>query len=134
MNAQGFLYAVCLAGPQQCRETPPVIGQKFLETLDALSAADPLFTPWKVLDKPAMAAVPLAAARLSITAIIEKNVVRNDNNEPEPTSGYRPIAEQIIRWRHVSQSLRSTPARWTAKAARCWSWEIRTSLRPTRQS
>jgi len=92
MNAQGFLYAVCLAGPQQCRETPPVIGQKFLETLDALSAADPLFTPWKVLDKPAMAAVPLAAARLSITAIIEKNVVRNDNDEPEPTSGYRPIA------------------------------------------
>ena len=62
MNAQRFTYSIWLVRPQR-RETPAVIGQKFLDTLDALSAADPLFTPWRVLDKPAMAALPRATAR-----------------------------------------------------------------------
>jgi len=83
MNAQRFLYSIWLVRPQR-RETPAVIGQKFLDTLDALSAADPFFTPWNVLDKPAMAALPLAAARTRIATIVEKNVVRNDSDQPEP--------------------------------------------------
>ena len=62
MNAQRFTYSIWLVRPQR-RETPAMIGQKFLDTLDALSAADPLFTPWRVLDKPALAALPLATAR-----------------------------------------------------------------------
>jgi hypothetical protein len=53
-----------LVRPQR-RETPAVIGQKFLDTFDALSAADPLFTPWKVLDKPGDGG---AAAHHSATA------------------------------------------------------------------
>ena len=68
-----------------------MIGQKLLDTLDALSAADPLFTPWNVLDKPAMAALPLITARPRIAAIVEKNVVRDDDGQPEPAFGYRPI-------------------------------------------
>jgi hypothetical protein len=62
-----------------------------LDTLDALSAADPLFARWKVLDRPAMAALPLATARPHIAAIVEKNVVRDDSRQPEPEFGYRPI-------------------------------------------
>ena len=90
MNAQRFLYSIWLVRPQR-RETPAVIGQKFLDTLDALSAADPFFTPWNVLDKPAMAALPLAAARTRIATIVEKNVVRNDSDQPEPQSVYSAI-------------------------------------------
>jgi hypothetical protein len=90
MNEQRFIYSIWLVRPQR-RETPAVIGQKFLDTLDALSAADPFFTPWKVLDRPAMAALPLATARLHIAAIVEKNVVRNDYDQPEPASGYGPV-------------------------------------------
>jgi Immunity protein 52 len=91
MNAQRFLYSIWLVRSQR-HETPAVIGQKFLDTLDALSAADPFFTPWNVLDKPAMAAVPLAAARTRIATIAENNVVRNDFDQPEPQSGYGAIA------------------------------------------
>jgi Immunity protein 52 len=91
MNEQRFLYSIWLVRPQR-RETPAVIGQKFLDTLDALSAADPFFTPWNVLEKPAMAALPLAAARTRITTIVENFVVRNDSDQPEPQSGYGAIA------------------------------------------
>jgi Immunity protein 52 len=91
MNAQRFLYGIWLVRPQR-RETPAVIGQKFLDTLDALSVADPFFTPWKVLDSSAMAALPLATARPRIASIVENNVVRNDSDQPEPQSGYSTIA------------------------------------------
>jgi hypothetical protein len=90
MNAQRFTYSIWLVRPQR-RETPAVIGQKFLDTLDALSAADPLFTPWRVLDIPAMAALPRATAQPRIAAIGENNVVRDDYGQPEPAFGYRPI-------------------------------------------
>lgn len=91
MNAQRFLFSIWLVRPQR-RETPAMIGQKLLDTLDALSAADPLFTPWNVLDTPAMAALPLATARSHIAAIVEKNVVRDDDDQPDPAFGYRPIS------------------------------------------
>jgi hypothetical protein len=51
----------------QRRETPAVIGQKLLDTLDALSAADPLFTPWNVPDKPAPRAHDLAEIMIART-------------------------------------------------------------------
>jgi hypothetical protein len=90
MNSQRFLYSIWLVRPLR-RETPAVIGQKFLDTLDALSSADPLFTPWKVFDKLGIATLPLATARRDIVTIVEKSVLRNDYDEPEPSSGYRPI-------------------------------------------
>jgi hypothetical protein len=103
VNPQGFLYSIWLVRPQR-RETPAVIGQKFLATVDALSAADPLFRPWSVLDKPAMAVLPLAAARTRITTIVEDNVVRDDADQPEPQSGYsaisvtdNPIASRVVK-------------------------------------
>jgi Immunity protein 52 len=90
MNKDPFLFAIVLARLQR-RETPAVIGQKFLDTLDALSAIDPLFTQWKVLDFVAMKAIPFAAARPRITAIIESNVRRDSYDQPEPKSGYGAI-------------------------------------------
>ena len=90
MNETSFLYAIWLMR-SQLRETPAVIGQKFLDTLDALSAIDPLFTDWKVLDYVALEAIPLAAARPRITALVESNVVRDSYDQPTPKSGYGAI-------------------------------------------
>jgi hypothetical protein len=71
--------------------TPAVIGARFLDTLDNLCEIDPLLTRWNVLDLPARAAQPLAEARLRIAAIVEENVVRDDDDQPEPVSGYKAI-------------------------------------------
>ncbi|MGA8650058.1 MAG: hypothetical protein WB677_05455 [Xanthobacteraceae bacterium] len=73
------------------RETPAVIGAKFLDSLDALSRIDPLFTDWNVLDRPAWASLPLARPR--IAAIIENNVARDRYGQPKPKSGYSAIGE-----------------------------------------
>ena len=70
---------------------PAVIGARFLDTLDTLSEVDPLLVRWNVLDLPAREALPLAEARLRIAGIVEKNVVRDDYDQPEPASGYTAI-------------------------------------------
>jgi hypothetical protein len=70
------------------REDPAVIGAKLLDSLDALSRIDPLFTDWKILDPVAMTSVPPAIARTHISTIVENNVVRDDYDQPEPESGY----------------------------------------------
>jgi hypothetical protein len=118
MNERSFLYAVVLTRPQR-RETPAVIAQKVLDTLDALNRIDVLFADWKVLDLLARVSLPLAVARARFATIIENNVVRDDYDQPE-----RPRA---------SQSSQPTPGRCFAKARSCLRLETR-SLRPTRRS
>ena len=83
MNAQRFTYSIWLVRPQR-RETPAVIGQKFLATLDALSAADPLFTPWRVLDIPAMAALPRNVAVVVSEAVKANKFGGGGAPAPEP--------------------------------------------------
>src|SRR5215471_10517579 len=90
MNEGLFRYSIDLERPQR-RETPAVIGQKFLNTLDALGAIDSLFTPWKVVDFAAEAKLPLAAARSRIAVIVEDGVVRDDHDQPLPAWGYSVI-------------------------------------------
>jgi immunity protein 52 of polymorphic toxin system len=90
MSEQPFRFNIRYEVPRR-RETPAVIGAKFLDSLDALSRIDPLFANWKVLDLPAMASLPLAVARPRIATIVENNVARNKREEPEPESGYSAI-------------------------------------------
>jgi hypothetical protein len=85
-------------------ETPAAIGAKFLNTLDALSRIDPVFSGWMLTDFPNpssgdemtdclnVKAIPLASARSRITEIIENYVVRDDANEPYPDDGYHAHA------------------------------------------
>jgi hypothetical protein len=73
------------------RQTPAVIGAKFLDSLDALSRIDPLFSDWSVLDRPAWAPLPLARTR--IATIVENNVVRDRYGQREPEFGYGAIGE-----------------------------------------
>jgi hypothetical protein len=90
MNEDPFDFGIYYGLPRR-RETPAVIGAKFLNTLDALSRIDPLFANWKVLDLPAMVSLPLAVARPHIATIVENNVARNKRDEPQPESGYSAI-------------------------------------------
>jgi hypothetical protein len=103
MNESSFLFAHWLVRPQ-LRETPADIGQKFLDTLDTLSAIDPLFAPWQVLDFAARAKVSLAVARSRIVSIVEDGVVRDGYGQPERKSGYtaigltdNPVASRIAK-------------------------------------
>jgi Immunity protein 52 len=90
MNEHPFRFGIYYELPRR-RETPAVIGTKFLHTLDALSRIDPLLATWNVLDRPALASLPLADARPRIATIVENFVVLDDNGQPEPESGYSAI-------------------------------------------
>ena len=90
MNERQLSFGIYYGLPRR-GETPAVTGGKFLHSLDALSRIDPLFANWNVLDLPAMDTLPLAAARPRIATIVENNVVRGDDGEPEPEFGYSAI-------------------------------------------
>src|ERR1700739_4150045 len=82
------------------RSTPPVgaessstLGAKFLNSLDALNRIDPtVFTNWQIMDFPANASIPLAAARPRIGVIVEANITRDDHGKPSPDYGYNCVA------------------------------------------
>jgi hypothetical protein len=90
MNENPFRFSIYYEMPRR-GETPAIIGAKFLQTLDSLSRIDPHLARWKVLDRPTMASLPLAEARPRIAAIVENFAVRDDEDQPEPESGYWAI-------------------------------------------
>jgi len=67
--------------------TPPAIGAKLLKTLDALSAIDPIFANWEIINARKMSSAPLAAARHHIAEVIADGVVLDDFREPDPDCG-----------------------------------------------
>jgi hypothetical protein len=85
-------------------EAPSVIGAKYANTLDALSAINPIFSDWILSDFPNpsfgdaitdclnVKFVPLDVARPRITQIVENSVVLDDARQPNPTEGYTGIA------------------------------------------
>jgi hypothetical protein len=108
MHESSFRFAHFLARPQ-LRETPADIAQKFLDTLDTLSAIDPLFTSWKVLDFATRTEISLSVGRSRIVSIVEDGVARNDDDQPEPKSGYTAIGV-------TDNPLASRVAKFTADA------------------
>jgi Immunity protein 52 len=104
MNQIAFDYSISSDLPVNS-ESPASIGAKFVEALDALTRIDPtVFTNWEVMDLPAIASLPLAAARSRIADIIENNVSRDDLREPDPDSGYSAVAytDKVIESRRIS--------------------------------
>jgi hypothetical protein len=90
-------------------EKPAVIGEKFLQTLDALSGIDPLFKGWQftgvwqIPEEHRLAYVPLAAGRKRIAEIVESGVYVDDFNKPCPENGHGVVAVAGARGpRHVS--------------------------------
>lgn len=88
MSELAFTYGIRFILPEN-PQGPASIGAKFVDTLDALTRIDPtIFTNWAIMDFPAMAALPLESSRSRIAAIIERNVERDDWDNPEPEGGY----------------------------------------------
>ncbi|HTW36573.1 MAG TPA: Imm52 family immunity protein [Rhizomicrobium sp.] len=84
-------------------ETPKQLGQRTLQTLDALSKISPLFSNWWFMDlvtpalekdweNPETYLFPLSEVRGRMTEIVEDGVRRGDYREPEPAGGYSVIA------------------------------------------
>jgi Immunity protein 52 len=92
MNERFFTFTIQYKLPRG-HETPAVIGAKLLDSLDALSRVDPLFTDWEILDPVAMTSLPLAIARTRISTVVENNLARDDYDQPEPESGYSLVAQ-----------------------------------------
>lgn len=94
MTTIKYSYAVRGEWVGPADEKPTITGAKFLQTLDALSGNDPLFSGWQVYrnweiaedDQPRL--LPLGTARNRITAIVESGISRDDFNEPTPGYGY----------------------------------------------
>jgi hypothetical protein len=92
MSEVAFKYSI-RTHPVRIAGSPESIGDRFLRTLDTLSASDPsVFTNWQVIDLPAKSSVPVAIARSHIGAMIESNVARDQFREPDPDHGYDAMA------------------------------------------
>jgi hypothetical protein len=87
-----FDYSIRSA-PSGQAESSSTLGARFLNSIDALNRIDPtLFTNWEIMDFPASASIPLAAARPRIGAIVEANITRGDRGQPLPYYGYSCVA------------------------------------------
>jgi hypothetical protein len=87
-----FDYSICSA-PSGQAESSSTLGTRFLNSLDTLNRIDPtIFTNWEIMDFPASASIPLAAARPRIGAIVEANITRDDHGKPSPHYGYSCVA------------------------------------------
>jgi hypothetical protein len=73
-------------------DAPSAIGEKFLETLDALTGVDSIFADWKIFDARNVSSSSLAQARSGIMTIVQNNVSRDDFGEPSLVYGYRVSA------------------------------------------
>jgi hypothetical protein len=119
MNDLTFRYSIRSQLPGR-RESAAELGEKFIDTLDALTRIDPsVFTNWQVMDLPAKASVPLATARLRIGTIIENNIIRDDLGERDPHYGYGIVAftGDVVKSRHVNLRIK---AGGTSNGDICW--------------
>jgi hypothetical protein len=95
MKESFYRYFIRSGWPERGDE-PAAIGAKFLETLDALSSIDSIFTAWVILEKlfdmRSVRSIPLADARSRIAAIVEDNVPRNESGKPSLAHGYHANA------------------------------------------
>lgn len=76
-------------------ESASAVGDKFLRSLSALSLIDPVFSNWLLWDAVEKTSVPLDQACKAITAFVEKNVVRDEDDEPLPEDGFHLFASNF---------------------------------------
>jgi hypothetical protein len=77
-------------------ETPSTLGQKFLQTLDAIIQAYPGVGKWQILDPQNRTILPINDARRKIARLVEDNVCRDEDEEPQPDDGYNMISENMF--------------------------------------
>jgi hypothetical protein len=86
------------------KETASELGNRFLRTLDRLTAINPHFSSWQLTDldfdidelrrsdDPKLNSFRLESVRSRFTEIVERGVATNDDREPEPVYGYTIMA------------------------------------------
>ncbi len=90
----------------RCPEKPAEIGTKFLQTIDALSRIDPMFSGWGVQIKPdSLEGQPIENVRADFTRFVEANVWRDDLDRPTPHEGYKLLAATNFHTEDPSKSL-----------------------------
>lgn len=98
MVAINYRYFVRGNWPGPADERPAVTGAKFLQTVDALSGIDPLFSGWQlnrnweIAEDEQPRLVPLTNARSRIEEIVESGVALDDFDEATPGYGYSVAA------------------------------------------
>lgn len=98
MAGINYRYFVRGQWPGPADEKPAVTGEKFLKTLDSLSAICPIFSGWQLLrnwniaedERPRR--LPLANARNRIVAIVQSGIDHDDFGTPIPIYGYSVVA------------------------------------------
>jgi hypothetical protein len=94
MTSTNYRYFVRGHWAGSADEKPAVTGAKFLRTIDALSAIDPLFTDWQftgtwqIPEEHRSSFIPLAVGRDRIVDIVESGVYIDDFNKPCPEYGH----------------------------------------------
>ena len=74
-------------------ETTAAISVKFIETLDALSTIDPIFTDWEIVNIRDMSSSSLSLRRARASPQRSKaTLFVNDFDQPSPNDGYHAVA------------------------------------------
>lgn len=67
---------------------PAVLGERFLQTLEAIAAAAPEAGVWKVLGMRTTKGLTIEEARRITAQWVEENVVEDEDDGPQPEQGY----------------------------------------------
>jgi len=120
MKANRFLIA---SSWEAREESPSQIGQRMLRSLDALTSVCPFFRPWwfadlslstdkmsEMMDEgapPEDFCISLDDVRDSMAEMVERGMVTDDSDEPDPGGGYSISAHNTMRTSPQSVGLRA---------------------------
>ena len=102
------------------KESPTLVGSRFIETLDRLTRVAPLMSNWQVWNGRA-SFLPLAKARHDMAKLTANGVRRDGDDRPDPDDGYSVFAKgaEVLRELGTSRSSEITiraGSSWTNEA------------------
>ncbi len=113
-------------------EGPAEIGAKFLQSLDAFEAIDPLLRTWGYFDEHiAPKGVSISSLRPKFTQFVEAHINRDDFGEPDPELGYTIWASNLYRPYRTADNRSTTLLAWAGSIWRNYCvFEIGSPYRP----
>ena len=76
--------------------SPAELGRRFLHTLSALEPVDPIMRGWQLSEMTTLTEGPLAAVQPDIAGWVERNVSRDDFDDPTLESGFHLLARSAF--------------------------------------
>jgi len=68
------------------------LGARFLDLLDKLGPISPAMSHWQLIDFADLVERPLAQVRAEMTEFVSKNIILDDDDQPDPGNGYSLLA------------------------------------------